>query len=102
MLIPEMRAITSTSAYAPSLPLPLLVARIRADDKDPSLTTDNLALLAHGFDRGSYLHSRFALVGKFHQSPARALAAAKAAATRTERACSTKGRAAAQRLILAG
>src|SRR5947199_3189333 len=58
------------------------MARIRADDQDPSLATDYLALLAHWLDRGSYLHARFALFGD-PMVPDRALAAAEAAATQT-------------------
>src|SRR5215469_10187980 len=53
MLIPEIRAIST---------LPLLVARIRADHEDPPVPADDLALLAHRFDRGSYFHARIALV----------------------------------------
>src|SRR5581483_810253 len=53
MLTPEMRAIST---------LPLLMARIRADHEDPAVAPDDLALLAHRFDRGSYFHARFALV----------------------------------------
>src|SRR5689334_10362788 len=53
MLTPEMRAIST---------LPLLVARIRADHEDPPVPADDLALLAHRFDRGSYFHARIALV----------------------------------------
>src|SRR2546421_606108 len=58
------------------------MTRIRADDQDPSLTTDDLALLAHWLDRGSYLHARFALFGGL-MVPDRALAAAEATATQT-------------------
>src|ERR1700729_1356377 len=50
MLTPEMRAIST---------LPLLVARIRADHEDPAVPADDLALLAHRFDRGSYFHGSF-------------------------------------------
>jgi hypothetical protein len=38
------------------------VTRIRADDKDPALAADDLALFAHRLDRRSYFHARFALV----------------------------------------
>src|SRR6202012_3066129 len=53
MLTPEKRAIST---------LPLLVARIRADHEDPPVPADDLALLPHRFDRGSYFHARIALV----------------------------------------
>src|SRR3954452_8768192 len=52
MLTPEMRAMVS-------LPLPLLVALVLADDKDPAVAPDDLALLAHRLDRRSYLHVSF-------------------------------------------
>src|SRR3954466_6284264 len=52
MLAPEMRAIVR-------LPLPLLVALVLADDKDPAVAPDDLALLAHRLDRRSYLHVSF-------------------------------------------
>src|SRR3954462_4700751 len=51
MLIPAMRAMSS-------LPLPLLVSWVRADDEHRAVATDDLALLAHGLDRGSDLHAR--------------------------------------------
>src|SRR3954464_10066216 len=52
MLTPEMRAIVP-------LPLPLLVALVLADHKNPAVTPDDLALLAHRLDRRSYLHVSF-------------------------------------------
>src|SRR3954451_6017236 len=52
MLTPEMRAMVR-------LPLPLLVALVLADDKDPAVAPDDLALLAHRLDRRSYLHVSF-------------------------------------------
>src|SRR5436189_4776552 len=53
MLTPEIRAIC--------LPLSLLVPRIRADDENPPVAADDLALLAHRLDRRSYFHVGFAL-----------------------------------------
>src|SRR3954449_1562361 len=44
------------------LPLSLLVSRVRADDEDPPVTADDLALLAHRLDRRSYLHGPFRLM----------------------------------------
>jgi hypothetical protein len=38
------------------LALPLLVTGVLADDEDPAVTADDLALLAHRLDRRSYLH----------------------------------------------
>jgi len=35
---------------------------IRADHKNPALSADDLAFLAHRLDRRSYLHARFAFV----------------------------------------
>src|SRR5918994_6424812 len=55
MLTPAMRAM----AY---LPLPLLVSRVLADDEDPSVAADDLALLTHRLDRRSYLHGPFRLM----------------------------------------
>src|SRR5215218_2336704 len=49
MLIPAMRAISSPLA------LPLLVARVLADDEDRPMAADDLALLAHRLHRRSYL-----------------------------------------------
>src|SRR5688572_15224903 len=49
-------AIRATSEY---LPLSLLVSRVLADDEDPPVTADDLALLAHRLDRRSYLHGPF-------------------------------------------
>src|SRR5215210_7046576 len=49
--MPAMRAMP--------LALPLLVTRVRADDEDPAVTPDDLALLAHGLDRRSDLHDSF-------------------------------------------
>src|SRR3954447_244125 len=48
MLIPAIRA-TSRS------PLPLLVPRVLADDQDPAVAADDLALLAHRLHRRAYL-----------------------------------------------
>src|SRR4051812_43610890 len=39
-----------------SLPLTLLVTRVLADDEHGAVASDDLALLAHGLDRGSDLH----------------------------------------------
>jgi hypothetical protein len=36
--------------------LPLLVAGVLADDHDPTVTADHLALLAHLLDAGTNLH----------------------------------------------
>src|SRR5918998_6251335 len=41
------------------LPLPLLVSWVRADDEDPTVAADDLALLAHRLYRRSYLHDPF-------------------------------------------
>src|SRR3954451_6761440 len=54
MLTPAMRPV-------PPLPLPLLVTGVLADHEHPSVATDDLALLAHRLDRGSYLHVPFRL-----------------------------------------
>src|SRR5919107_3562144 len=54
MLTPAIRAI-------PSLPLPLLVTGVLADHEHPPVAADDLALLAHRLDRGSYLHVPFRL-----------------------------------------
>src|SRR3954465_2754075 len=70
MLIPAIRA-TSRS------PLPLLVSRVLADDQDPAVAADDLALLAHRLHRRSYLHGPFRRVW----SSGAALAAVGAAAT---------------------
>src|SRR3954451_18524157 len=51
-LTPEIRAMMY-------LPLPLLVALVRADDEDPPVAADDLALLAHRLDRRSDLHVSF-------------------------------------------
>src|SRR4028118_393777 len=48
-LTPEIRAMVP-------LPLPLLVAWIGADDENPPVTADDLALLAPRLDRRSDLH----------------------------------------------
>jgi hypothetical protein len=48
MLMPAMRAMP--------LPLPLLVAGVRADHQDRAMAADDLALLAHRLDRRSDLH----------------------------------------------
>src|ERR1700689_5206697 len=66
MLTPEIRAIR--------LPLSLLVSWIRADNEHPPIPADDLALLAHRLDRGSYFHARFALtVGSFSCGPSAGL-----------------------------
>src|SRR3954466_12304600 len=57
MLTPAIRAI-------PPLPLPLLVTGVLADHEHPSVATDDLALLAHRLDRGSYLHVPFRLTSR--------------------------------------
>jgi len=44
------------------LPLTLLVSRVRADDEDPAVAPDDLALLAHRLYRRSYLHDPFRLM----------------------------------------
>src|SRR5919199_1634420 len=54
MFTPAIRAIR--------LPLSLLVSRIRADDENPPVAADDLALLAHRLDRRSYLHGPFRLM----------------------------------------
>jgi hypothetical protein len=38
------------------LALPLLVTGVGTDDEHPPVAADDLALLAHRFDRGTYLH----------------------------------------------
>src|SRR4051794_18660464 len=52
MLTPAMRAMFL-------LALPLLVSRVLADHEDPTVTADDLALLAHRLERRSYLHDPF-------------------------------------------
>src|SRR5512142_314455 len=59
MFTPEIRAIARSLRRSA---LPLLVTRIRADHKNPPFPADDLALLAHRLDRGSYFHARFALL----------------------------------------
>src|SRR3712207_3821451 len=54
MLTPAMRAMRP-------LPLPLLVTGVLADHEHPPVAADDLALLAHRLDRGSYLHVPFRL-----------------------------------------
>src|SRR3712207_2439720 len=54
MLTPAIRAMRP-------LPLPLLVTGVLADDEHPPVAADDLALLAHRLDRGSYLHVHFRL-----------------------------------------
>src|SRR3954464_3538010 len=54
MLIPAIRAISL-------LALPLLVPRVLADHEDRAVAADDLALLAHRLDRGSYLLDPFRL-----------------------------------------
>src|SRR5215217_2620759 len=53
MFTPAMRA------KAVPLPLSLLVSRVLADDEDPPVPADDLALLAHRLHRRSYLHGPF-------------------------------------------
>src|SRR3954471_13552587 len=55
MLTPAMRAM-------PYLPLPLLVSGVLADDENPPVAADDLALLAHRLHRRSYLHGPFRLM----------------------------------------
>jgi hypothetical protein len=43
------------------LPLPLLVAGVGADNEHPPVAADDLALLAHRLDRGTYLHAEITL-----------------------------------------
>jgi hypothetical protein len=50
MLMPEIRAMKVVST------LLLFVPWIRADDQDRAVAPDDLALLAHGLDRGSDFH----------------------------------------------
>src|SRR5215213_5537058 len=57
MLTPAIRAI-------PPLPLPLLVTGVLADHEHPPVAADDLALLAHRLDRGSYLHVPFRLASR--------------------------------------
>src|SRR5215210_7751635 len=54
MLTPAIRAMGA-------LPLPLLVTGVLADHEHPPVAADDLALLAHRLDRGSYLHVPFRL-----------------------------------------
>src|SRR3954447_5650772 len=56
MLTPAMRA------KASFLPLSLLVSRVLADDENPPVAADDLALLAHRLHRRSYLHGPFRLM----------------------------------------
>src|SRR5215212_10116526 len=51
MLTPAMRA------TSPASPLPLLVTGVLADHEHRTAAADDLALLAHGLDRCSDLHS---------------------------------------------
>src|SRR5579862_9447019 len=60
----------------PRLALPLLVARVLANHQHVSVAADDLALLAHRFDRRSYLHDPLRVV-----PDGSALAAVTAAAT---------------------
>src|SRR3954469_6929952 len=55
ILTPAIRAMAS-------LTLPLLVSRVLADDEDPPVAADDLALLAHRLHRRSYLHGPFRLM----------------------------------------
>src|SRR5271163_2609645 len=52
--MPAIRAI--------DLALPLLVALVLANDQHRAMAADDLALLAHRFDRRSYLHDPFRMV----------------------------------------
>src|SRR3954447_7801436 len=81
MLMPEMRAMRA-------LPLPLLVAGIRADDQHAPVAADDLALLAHRVFRRSYLHDPFRLVPV---DSALAAGAAAATTSRTSRAAGPSG-----------
>src|SRR6267154_2022211 len=58
MLTPEMRAISASPRRNGALALPLLMAGIRADHQNASMTADDLAFFAHRLDRGSYFHVR--------------------------------------------
>jgi len=54
----EQRKLLMTMlGITPRLTLPLLVSRIRADHEHPPVAADDLALLAHRLDRGSYFHA---------------------------------------------
>src|SRR3954447_19923193 len=55
ILTPAIRAMAS-------LTLPLLVSRVLADDEDPPVAADDLALFAHRLHRRSYLHDPFRLM----------------------------------------
>src|SRR5215210_3377573 len=57
MLTPAIRAMRP-------LPLPLLVTGVLADHEHPPVAADDLALLAHRLDRGSYLHVPFRLASR--------------------------------------
>src|SRR3954447_3002079 len=59
MLMPAMRAMGRCS-----LALPLLVTGVLADHEHPPVAADDLALLAHRLDRGSYLHVPFRLASR--------------------------------------
>src|SRR4051812_17666782 len=50
------------ASQSSSLPLSLLVSRVLADDENPPVAADDLALLAHRLDRRSYLHGPFRLM----------------------------------------
>src|SRR5437899_667341 len=50
------RGRSTPAIRAMPLPLPLLVARVRADDHHDAAATDHLALLAHLADARTYLH----------------------------------------------
>src|SRR2546423_15387723 len=81
MLTPEIRAIC--------LPLSLLVPWIRADDENPPVAADDLALLAHRLDRRSYFHAGFALaIGNLQCSFDEALETGTVAATSSRSASS--------------
>jgi hypothetical protein len=41
------------------------VTRIRADDENPAIAPDDLAFLAHWFDRGSDFHARLLFCSLF-------------------------------------
>src|SRR5450432_1272678 len=55
MLTPEIRAI-SCSSWSGLSTLALLVTGVGTDHEHPAVAADDLALLAHRLDRGSYLH----------------------------------------------
>src|SRR2546428_5630453 len=78
---PAMRAISRS-------PLALLVALVLADHQHHAIAADDLAFLAHRLDRRSYLHDPFRRL--VSRDPA--LAAARAAATRSWTHASARAR----------